>query len=201
MNRRNLWPSHPDRFEVPPGCGDGNATDTAKELYRQHCFPSDDEVRATIRYARAQYMAAHPMRALDVLYILTNADADWVRTFTSSLRGDGWGTVVGTPDLALDEEMMEVSFAVDMEIARRSEVFIGNGVSVSSHKFQVQHASSRLSTVVIIHEQHHAWSSGRWPSSTSKPVLVKKDTRGVLSRTLHGLHTYWFRHNREFNIT
>jgi hypothetical protein len=86
-------------------------------------------VRVTIRRARAEYEAAHPTRALDILYVLTNADADWVREFTASLvQEDGWGTVVGTPDLSLDEQMIEVGFAVDMEIARRAEVFIGNGV-------------------------------------------------------------------------
>jgi hypothetical protein len=77
-------------------------------------------------------MAANPDRALDVLYVLTNADAAWVKEFALTVQGEGWGTVVGSPDLILNDEQTEVAMAVDMEIARRAEVFIGNGVSLSS---------------------------------------------------------------------
>jgi hypothetical protein len=83
---------------------------------------------AAIRRARTEYTAAHPDRHLDVLYVLTNQDAAWVRAFAATMRKEGWGTVVGTPDLALDAEQTEVGIAVDMEIARRAEIFIGNGV-------------------------------------------------------------------------
>jgi hypothetical protein len=125
---RNLWPSHPDKFNVPNDCGDGKASESAKEVYRQHCYPSDVETLATIRRARAEYTAAHPSKPLDVLFVLTNADADWVREFAQTMQGEGWPTVLGTPDLVLDDEQTEVGMAVDMEIARRAEVFIGNGV-------------------------------------------------------------------------
>jgi hypothetical protein len=127
---RNLWPSHPDKFVIPPDSGGGSASDAAKEVYRQHCFPTDAETLATIRRARAEYTAAYPARPLDVLFVLTNADTAWVRAFAETMRAEGWGTVVGTPDLVLDEEQTEVGMAVDMEIARRAEVLIGNGVRV-----------------------------------------------------------------------
>jgi hypothetical protein len=125
-----MFPTLPDKFVVPPGSGGGNATDAAKEVYRHHCYPTDDETLAAIRRARHEYTAANPDRYLDVLYVLTNADAAWVRTFAATMRKEGWGTVLGTPDLALDPEQFEVGMAVDMEIARRAEVFIGNGVRV-----------------------------------------------------------------------
>jgi hypothetical protein len=128
--RRNMFPTLPDKFVVPPGSGGGNATDAAKEVYRHHCYPTDDETLAAIRRARHEYTAANPDRYLDVLYVLTNADAAWVRTFAATMRKEGWGTVLGTPDLVLDPEQFEVGMAVDMEIARRAEVFIGNGVRV-----------------------------------------------------------------------
>jgi hypothetical protein len=63
-----------------------------------------------------------------VLFVLTNADAAWVREFAQTMQEQGWPTVVGTPDLILDDEQTEAGMAVDMEIARRAEVFIGNGV-------------------------------------------------------------------------
>jgi hypothetical protein len=123
-----MFPTLPDKFVVPPGAGNCNATDSAKELYRRHCNPKDDEIVAAIRRARTEYTAAHPDRYLDVLYVLTTEDTAWVRAFAATMRHEGWGTVLGTPDLTLDAEQTEVGMAVDMEIARRAEVFIGNGV-------------------------------------------------------------------------
>jgi hypothetical protein len=167
---RNLWPTHPDKFVVPKDAGGGNATDSAKEFYRGHCYPTDAETLATIRRARAEYTAAHPDRALDVLFVLTNADATWVHEFAGMMRKEGWGTVVGTPDLTLDAEQTEVGMAVDMELARRAEVFIGNGVRFfSSRLFRVL----TVHTVVFVHEQYHAWPARRPQATTREPLLVK----------------------------
>jgi hypothetical protein len=47
------------------------------------------------------------------------------------LQKDGW-TVAASQHLVLDAEQKDVGMAVDMEIARRAAVFVGNGVSLSS---------------------------------------------------------------------
>jgi hypothetical protein len=44
---------------------------------------------------------------------------------------DGWEDVVFGKDLILDKQQRGVDVAVDMGIAERAEVFVGNGVSVS----------------------------------------------------------------------
>ncbi|KAJ8691310.1 hypothetical protein PTI98_010894 [Pleurotus ostreatus] len=46
-----------------------------------------------------------------------------------ALRNDGWHTIATSKDLTLDEEQTDVNMAVDMDIARRAAVFIGNGWS------------------------------------------------------------------------
>jgi hypothetical protein len=129
---RNLWPELSDKFVNPPDSGNGTASDKAKEIYRKHCFPTEEELLDKIRAARREYLSAKPGRTLDVMYILTNAKKDWIETFGKRLRAEGWGTIVSTKDLKLDDEQTEVGMAVDMELARKAAVFIGNGVSTRS---------------------------------------------------------------------
>jgi hypothetical protein len=129
MRNRNLWPSHPDKFVIPPDAGDGYASEEANEFYRRHCYPTEAEILSTIARARAEFMDANPGKTLDVLYVLTNADEDWMNGFRERIGGEGWGVVHGSTELELDEEGTDVAMAVDMEIARKAEVFVGNGVS------------------------------------------------------------------------
>jgi hypothetical protein len=128
----NMWPELPDQFAKPPNSGGGEADDAAKEIYRKHCFPTEDELLEKIRTARREYVAAGKGRVLDVMYILTNAKKDWIDDFSQRLYAEGWGTVVTTKDLELDTEQIDVGMAVDMELGRKAAVFIGNGVRVSS---------------------------------------------------------------------
>lgn len=46
----------------------------------------------------------------------------------AAFRKDGWTTVVTSRDLEFDSEQKEVGMAVDMDLARKAAVFIGNGV-------------------------------------------------------------------------
>jgi hypothetical protein len=99
------------------------------QAHSRSSFPTEAELLATIRNARDQYLAAGQGRTLDILYVLTNAGADWFGPFKATMLADGWGTVVSGSDLIfLSDEQREVGMAVDMEIARRAAVFIGNGV-------------------------------------------------------------------------
>jgi hypothetical protein len=83
----------------------------------------------SIEQARVDYMAEYPHRALDVLYVMSNAKPAWIAAFSERMRAEGWEIVIGSSDLVLNMQQTEVSMAVDMEIARRAEVFVGNGVS------------------------------------------------------------------------
>ncbi|KAF9489577.1 hypothetical protein BDN71DRAFT_1527746 [Pleurotus eryngii] len=128
----NLFSWLPDRFTPPPGGEWGSNTPENTEKYMEHCLPPADAIVAKARQARADYQKASPpgkTRALDVMYILSNDASEWMDALKQALRNDGWHTIATSKDLTLDEEQTDVNMAVDMDIARRAAVFIGNGWS------------------------------------------------------------------------
>ncbi|KAF7296025.1 hypothetical protein MKEN_01417500 [Mycena kentingensis (nom. inval.)] len=66
---------------------------------------------------------------LDIIYLLTNEKGGFLDELVAALKLAGWRNIVTTRDLYLTIEQVDVSLAVDMEIARRAEVFIGNAWS------------------------------------------------------------------------
>jgi hypothetical protein len=106
--------SHPDRIEKA----------------MEHCSPGLDAILKKVRDARSDYVRAAQgtLRTLDVLYLLTNEQDEWLDELKETLRKDNWATIVTSHDLELDAEQIDVGMAVDMDIARRAAVFIGNGV-------------------------------------------------------------------------
>jgi len=48
-----------------------------------------------------------------------------------ALQKDGWDDLKSSLDVRLDGEQNYVAMAVDMAIAEKAEVFVGNGVSAS----------------------------------------------------------------------
>ncbi|KAJ7904848.1 hypothetical protein B0H13DRAFT_1620551 [Mycena leptocephala] len=94
-----------------------------------HCLPTGAQIVKKIHEAREDYVKAGPGRLLDVLYLLTNEQDAWVDEIKDELRKAGWYTIVSTRDLQLDVEQTDVSMAIDMQMARKAAVFIGNGWS------------------------------------------------------------------------
>lgn len=69
---------------------------------------------------------------LKSVYILTDGDDDWIEEIRMWLQSEGWNHVwVGKRDVWSDWEDREVGVGVDMEVARRAGVFVGNGVGCS----------------------------------------------------------------------
>ncbi|TFK40450.1 hypothetical protein BDQ12DRAFT_679433 [Crucibulum laeve] len=127
----NLLPQLPDKFVPPPGGEWGKNTPENEAKYMVHCLPTFDFIVQKIRDARDEYVRAGKAgeRTLDVLYLLTNDESEWLDNLKATLGRDGWHTVVTTKELILDMEQKDVNMAVDMDIARRAAVFIGNGWS------------------------------------------------------------------------
>ncbi|KDR71316.1 hypothetical protein GALMADRAFT_75159 [Galerina marginata CBS 339.88] len=129
----NLLEFLPDKFTPPPGGSFGKNTPENEALYMKHCLPSDDEILQKIRDSRSDYLDAvngqGRKETLDILYILTNDDSDWLKGVQKNMLTEGWKVVVTSRDLVLDREGKDVAMAVDMEIARKASVFIGNGWS------------------------------------------------------------------------
>jgi len=116
----NQHPSLPDRFDPRYDDYADPTGDAKRAYYLSHCYPSTSELVTRLRAVRD----AHP--GLNRVYVLSNG---WVQELVRALQEDGWADVASTPDLVLDGEQYHVSMAVDMAIAERAEVFVGNGFS------------------------------------------------------------------------
>ena len=126
----NLLPQLPDAFPPPPGGVQGNNTPENIQKYLEHCLPTFEDIVNRVRDSRHEFLqqTTTGIKVLDVLFLLTNEDGQWLDDLKTTLSRDGWHTIVTSKDLELDQEQMEVNMAVDMEIGRRAAVFIGNGV-------------------------------------------------------------------------
>ena len=136
----NQLPYLPDRFQHPEGYVWGKNTPQNIAQFVKHCYPDDDFIFRKIKDAKHDYERAEKPgqpRQLDVLFLMTNEKIEWQREMKARLLLAGWSTVVTTHDLRLDSEEFEVGMTVDMEIARRAAVFIGNGVRISCLYFCV----------------------------------------------------------------
>ncbi|KAF8882036.1 hypothetical protein CPB84DRAFT_1851375 [Gymnopilus junonius] len=125
-------------------------------IFLDRCLPSAESIVNKVRKAREDYLhedseSAEPVvaasikfkklpssrpsngrktkKSLDVLYIMSNDRTEWLDDLKHELKKDGWARIVTSRDLKLNVEQKEVSVAVDMDIGRRSAVFIGNGWS------------------------------------------------------------------------
>ncbi|KAG8925484.1 hypothetical protein FRC02_009624 [Tulasnella sp. 418] len=127
-----------DRFK-PPDDMDGVLTRGRKHAaYMERCWPSVEQVVEKLEMTKRD----HPL--LDKVFVLTNGKKEWVRELKAALTQGyqnttvvedeyvehyRWSSVITSRDLSILRNEREVDQAVDMEIARRAEVFIGNGFS------------------------------------------------------------------------
>ncbi|KAG6377973.1 hypothetical protein JVT61DRAFT_14769 [Boletus reticuloceps] len=79
----------------------------------------------TLRSPRFEHNTQHSRGCT----VLSNEWAWALGEVRDALERDGWADVRGTIDLQLDAAQYHVSMAVDMAIAERAEVFVGNGFS------------------------------------------------------------------------
>lgn len=93
--------------------------------YLEHCLPTPQQVNARLRAVRRDYPS------LKRVYVLSNASKGWLETLANLLKSEGWEDLKSTADLQLDDEQRYVGMAVDMAIAEKAEVVVGNGVSSS----------------------------------------------------------------------
>jgi len=138
----------PDRFEPPAGASWGENTPENEAIYMQRCLPSVEQMVSRARQVREDYG-----KPLDVLYLLTNEQGEWLDGLKAAMIKEGWSTIRTSRDLRLDQEQMEVNGAVDAEIARKAAVFIGNGVSAV---FVPVYLILTAIKVVLVYEQHCA---------------------------------------------
>ncbi|RDB27167.1 hypothetical protein Hypma_004583 [Hypsizygus marmoreus] len=115
----NRFPEMLDKFTIP----NERRKENLQQYYLEHCFPDVDQIVEKLRQVRA----ANP--GLKRVYALTNGKASWMSSLKRALQEDGWRDVKSSLDLKLDSAQKHVAMAVDMAIAEKAEVFIGNGFS------------------------------------------------------------------------
>nr|XP_019047872.1 hypothetical protein I302_04492 [Kwoniella bestiolae CBS 10118]OCF26802.1 hypothetical protein I302_04492 [Kwoniella bestiolae CBS 10118] len=121
----NKLPKFPGNENVPPPPSMVEATRMG--LYKAKCLPPTLDIIARARRMRKN----HPL--LKSVYILTDADDSWINEIRMWLQSEGWDNVwIGKYDIYPEWQDKEVGVAVDMEIARRAGVFVGNGFSTTS---------------------------------------------------------------------
>lgn len=122
----NDFPEFPDKFLPPPGSGtNGNATDEAKAIYREHCFPSIEQIVKRVEEIRETKAG----KGLKNIYVMTNGPRPWVADLKAGLKKTGhWSKVATSRDMQLTPEQKYIAQAIDMLVGHRAQVIIGNGV-------------------------------------------------------------------------
>lgn len=126
----NLLPSLPDPLVFPEHIV-WNTTEYL-DAHLERCLPEPEVILRKARVSRDEYVKeahAGKRRTLDILYLLTNEKGEWLVKMKEALKKDGWNTIVTSNDLELDSEGVDTNMAIDMDIARKAAVFVGNGVS------------------------------------------------------------------------
>jgi hypothetical protein len=133
----NQFPSLPDKFD--PGRYDPETERAEHEgYYLEHCLPTIAQIASKLNALREE----NP--GLRRVYVLSNGWGWWLDGLRRELVGEagkegkaggGWDDLKSSGDLKLDGEQGYVGMAVDMAIAEKAEVFVGNGVSCSSCPF------------------------------------------------------------------
>lgn len=177
----NQFPSLPDRFE-PPEFSELTSLDGRNQYYLQHCWPEISDIVKKLHEVRKENTE------LKRVYILTNGWGWWVNNLKDALLADGWGDVRGSLDVQLDKEQLYVSMAVDMAIAERAEIFIGNGVRISffllwdKRRGSVNIILVNFITVLQLVIEHCYAAHGKTNESTEQPFLVKKSISSFLNK-------------------
>ncbi|KAJ3751440.1 hypothetical protein DFH05DRAFT_1519638 [Lentinula detonsa] len=91
--------------------------------YLTHCLPEIPEIVARLHQVRLD----NP--GLKRVYLLSNGWGWWLSSLRDSLKKDGWEDVRHGGELEMDQAQKHVAMAVDMAIAEKAEVFLGNGFS------------------------------------------------------------------------
>lgn len=182
----NLFAFLPDKFTPPSGGTMGKNTPENEAQYMEHCLPSDDDILRKIGDSRRDYLLAAQKdgkeETVDVLYILTNDDSEWLTEVKMTMKNDGWRVITTSRDLKLDMEAKDVSMAVDMEIATKAAVFIGNGVSNKLSRWRPSYLFHLSSVVVIPYEQYPASTARRRADTHEQSLLLNQSSSSTLPK-------------------
>ena len=108
---------------------DGSLTQDSVDAFQRACFPSINQIVERVRQVRQ----TEEGKGLKNVFIMTNGSPEWVEGLGEALMKDHpWNLIASSLQMRVSWEQKFVASAVDMMIAQRSDVFIGNGVSISA---------------------------------------------------------------------
>ena len=104
----------------------GSLTQASADAFQRACFPNVNQIVERVRQIRQ----TEEGKGLRNVFIMTNGSPEWVEGLREALMKDyPWKLIASSLQMRVSWEQKFVSSAVDMMIAQRSDVFIGNGVS------------------------------------------------------------------------
>jgi hypothetical protein len=140
-NAFNSFPELPDRYDQVQS--DPRHSPENHNAYMDHCYPSMEQIVEKVETVREE-----SWEPLDHIYIMTNGADSWVADLKMALYDlGGWEHVGSNRDLSLTWEQKFVAQGVDMLVAQRAQVFIGNGVSLT---FRLSHLGFDLEFAKVV---------------------------------------------------
>jgi len=108
---------------------DGSLTQASADAFQKACYPNITQIVERVRQVRQ----SEEGKGLRNVFIMTNGSPEWVEQLREALMEDHpWKLIASSLQMRVTWEQKFVASAVDMMIAQRSDVFIGNGVSAST---------------------------------------------------------------------
>ena len=108
---------------------DGSLTQASADAFQRACYPDTDQIVERVRQIRM----TEEGKDLRNIFIMTNGSPEWVQELKDALMKDyQWEQISSSLQMQVSWEQKFVAQSVDMMIGQRADVFIGNGVSVST---------------------------------------------------------------------
>ncbi|KLO20103.1 hypothetical protein SCHPADRAFT_934713 [Schizopora paradoxa] len=128
-------PDIPDKFDPPAE----EEWEARHDYYYKSCSPSFYQIINKLKAIRESDQG----RGIRSLYLMSDGTLDYLKNLAIVLVEDaGWEFVSTSRDMVYDPEQLFVSQAVELAIAQRAELFLGNGVRTLFPTAYVQDVTS-----------------------------------------------------------
>ncbi|KAF9647022.1 hypothetical protein BDM02DRAFT_3180749 [Thelephora ganbajun] len=119
--------------------GNDSSTQASIDAFQRACYPDTNQIVERVRQIRM----TEEGKGLRNIFIMTNGSPEWVEELKEALMKDyHWKQIASSLQMRVSWEQKFVAQAVDMMIAHRADVFIGNGFSsLTGSVFMVRIAS------------------------------------------------------------
>ena len=114
----NVIPGLPDTYTPNP------TNETTKKLIMPHCLPTAEQVIQRVVAVKKEYETQNPGKAtLDSVFLMTNANKEWLDELKKGLNGIGLGNVVTWRQLELHNYEKVAGMVHLSALASRSQWF------------------------------------------------------------------------------